>query len=223
MLTVACVLVKGHVDFTPEYVHRLHAMSRRWIARPFRFVCLTDQPEAMGDGIEAIRIALPHDERGEPLKGWWAKIALFSPLHDLGERVLYLDLDTLIVDAVDEIVDYPADFALVPDGAPHFKPKGGLAVVKAFNSSVMVWTRGDAETLWPLWHDWSPAVAKVFHGDQDWIGHKMPDAAKMPLSWFPRISQVRPPWPAEAKVVLVKKPKNVEAARQWPWFAKAWG
>jgi hypothetical protein len=34
---------------------------------------------------------------------------------------------------------------------------------------------------------------------------------------------VRPPWPKEAKVVLVKKPKNHEAVERWPWFEAMWG
>jgi hypothetical protein len=45
----------------------------------------------------------------------------------------------------------------------------------------------------------------------------------MPLAWFPRVSQIEDgPVPADAKVVLCKKPKNVIAARRWPWVQEAW-
>jgi len=213
VLTVVCVLVRGHVAFTPEYVKRLHSMARRRIGREFEFVCLTDQPQAMPKGVRPIVIKSP---RG--LKGWWAKIELFKPGR-FGGRVLYLDLDTLIVDSVDEIIDFPAEFALAPDGAPNFKGQDGLRVVKLFNSSVMVW---DWDAVGDLYRKWTPAVAARLWGDQDWIGEQMPTARAMPLEWFPRIRAVKNGWPDTAKVVLCKAPKNAEAARLWKWFDEVW-
>jgi hypothetical protein len=235
-LTFACVLVKGHVTtFSPEYVVNLQRMVRRHCKRDHRFVCLTDRPELMPRFVETIFI--PGIYADSKIKGWWSKVQLWNPLHDLGERVVYLDLDTLIVDSLEEIVTYPAPFALIPDGAPNFKPKG-LTVVKLYNSSVMVWSRAwsRGEGV-QLWSDWSPGVAKVFHGDQDWIGHKRPGEARMPLGWFPRLSErgedihrawlntegdLRRSMPPDAKIILCKKPKNAEAAARWPWFRKAW-
>jgi len=213
MLTVACVLVRGHVAFTPEYVRRLHSMALRRIGRAFEFVCLTDQPEAMPRGVRAIKIKLPPG-----LKGWWAKIELFRPGR-FGGRVLYLDLDTLLIDALDEIIDYPADFALAPCGAPAFKAPDGLATVKRFNSSCMVW---DWDVPLDVYRKWTPAVAARLWGDQDWIGELCADARTMPADWFPRLSTQRARWPADSKVVLCKRPKNADAALMWDWFDEAW-
>ncbi len=213
MLTVACVLVRGHVAFTPEYVKRLHSMARRRIGREFEFVCLTDQPELMPRGVRPIKISLPPG-----LKGWWAKIELFRPGR-FGGRVLYLDLDTLLVDALDEIIDYPAEFALAPCGAPDFKAPNGRATVKRFNSSVMVW---DWDAVADIYRKWTPAVAARLWGDQDWIGELCPDARAMPPDWFPRLSVKRESWPGDSKVVLCKRPKNSDAAAMWDWFDKAW-
>ena len=128
MLTVACVFVRGHGPFTVEYVAKLRAMVAKHLSRPHRFVCLTDRPDWMPDGVESI--AVPP----VPAKvfAWWAKVNLFNPYDDLGTRTLYLDLDTVIVDALDPIVDFPAPFALIPD-AGTFKPKTGHLVVKRFN------------------------------------------------------------------------------------------
>ncbi len=212
MTTVACVWVNGHVPFTAEYVVRLQAMVRRWIDRPFRFVCLTDRPELL-PGIETITISLPAG-----MKGWWAKLHLFSAISALSGRVLYLDLDTLIVGPLEPILDFPAPFALIPD-AGHFAPKHHQ-VVKRFNSSVMVW---DAGCNQPLFGAWSPAEADRLWGDQDWIGEVMPEAATMPLAWFPRLSELAgPPFGADVKVILAKKPKNHIAAKQLPWFGPLW-
>lgn len=212
-LTVVCVWVKGHVSFTAEYVRKLHQMVQRSVRRPYRFVCLTDRPSLISE-IETIRIPSPAG-----IKGWWSKVNLFRSNIGLSGRILYLDLDTLIVGDLDDIIDYPAPFALAPH-AGTFNGKDGLAVVKRFNSSVMVWTYG---VNYRLYDDWTPAVAKRLHGDQDWCGEQMPNAAAMKLEWFPRISELggNPPNP-QAKIVLVKTPKNEVAAQMYPWVKEAW-
>lgn len=209
---MCCVWVKGHVPFTVQYATKLEAMTRRFLSRPFEFVCLTDRPRQVPAHIRTIQITLTPG-----CKGWWAKLEVFKAERFQG-RVLYLDLDTLIVDALDPVVDYPAPFALIPH-AGTFDGGGGRAVVKRFNSSVMVW---DAETQSHLHTTWTPLEAQRLWGDQDWIGEQCPDAAAMPAAWFPRISEVQPPWPVGAKVVLMKVPKNHVAAKRWPWMQEAW-
>lgn len=129
MLTVACVLVRGNVPYTPDYVLRLSRMVKRGLGGiPHRMVCLTDQPDAMPPDVTPIKISLPPG-----LFGWWAKVELFNPAHGFQGRMLYLDLDVLVAGSLDVIVDYPAWFAIVPDGAPNFKPSNGLRVVKLYN------------------------------------------------------------------------------------------
>jgi hypothetical protein len=214
MLTVACVWVNGHLPYPMEYVEKLHAMAKRHISRPFQFVCLTDRPGKVPAGVRAIEIPNPN-----PLKGWWSKVELFSPGRFIG-RVLYLDLDSLIVADLDPVITFPAPFALVPH-AGTFNGKGGLQVVKRFNSSVMVWDAGSIDFLH---RTWTPAAAQVLHGDQDYIGMMAPGAAVMPAEWFPRMSEFAwPNVPKDAKVVLCKKPKNADAARVLTGFAEAWG
>lgn len=214
MTTVACVWVNGHVPYSVEYVTRLAAMVAKWMDRPYRFVCLTDRPRDLPKGIETIRVPSPR-----PLFGWWAKIALFGPSVASVGRVLYLDLDTLIVGALAPLLDFPAPFALVPH-AGDFNGREGLAVVKRFNSSVMVW---DAGVPGRLFADWTPDIARRLHGDQDWVGEQMPDAATFPSSWCPRLSNVYgPPFAAGTTVILAKVPKNHIAAKKWPWFREIW-
>lgn len=214
MLTVACVFVRGHVAFSPEYVARLYSMTKRCLKREFEFVCLTDQPLQMPRGVRAIKIDTPKPG----MKGWWAKIELFKPGR-FGGRVLYLDLDVLLLDSLESIIDYPADFALAPDGAPNFKGAEGRAVVKRFNSSVMVW---NWDAVPDLHRQWTPAVANRLWGDQDWIGERCEFAQAMPAQWFPRLSVCRDQWAPDAKVVLCKTPKNADAAKLWKWFDDMW-
>lgn len=219
-LVIACVLVRGHVNFTPEYVFKLRNMAKR-CAPEHEFVCLTDQPENL-PGIECVAISTPRD-----MYAWWAKLELFNKSHaKLRDcRILYLDLDVLLVDQVDAILECsPSLMAIVPDGAPNFMGKDGLKVVKRFNSSVMCWRAGDYDYLYD---EWTPDVAKRLWGDQDWLGEKLELARLMPLEWFPRLSQITQKGNVDrvmkhAKVVLCKRPKNTAAAKQWPWFRKAW-
>ena len=218
-LTVACVWVQGEYPYTVDYVTRLRAMVSRWIDRPFRFVCLTDRPQEVQDSIETIQIAkLPG------CFAYWSKLELFNPLRAWTGRMLYLDLDTLVVAPLAPIVDVPAPLALIADTAKpghKAKDKYGRHIVRRFNSSVMVWNGGGQAHLY---ESWSPAVAARLSGDQDHIGEQSPAATALPAAWFPRVSQIEePPFAPEVKVILSKYPKNDIAAQRWPWFEPLWG
>lgn len=217
MTTVACLFVRGEYPYTIEYVSRLYAMVRRWMDRPCRFVCLTDQPERMPEGIDAIQV------RKLPGLAYWTKLELFNPARQFTGRVLYLDLDTLVVAPLAPILDYPAPCALTDDP---IRPKQktvdrfGRAIVRKFNSSVMVW---DGGTQTDLYTQWTPTVAARLSGDQDWIGERKPAAGAMPREWFPRISELRNEPCVSGRVVLVKHPKNHLIGAEVSWFAPLWG
>lgn len=217
--TVACVWVRGEFPYSVDYVLRLRSMVSRWIDRPFRFVCLTDRPEQLPDRIEAVPIA--------KLPGFapWTKLELFNPARKFEGRVLYLDLDVAIVSSLAPIVDDPAPFAITADPASFHKRRAcdafGRLIVRRFNSSVMTW---DAGTQTDLFTDWKPYETQRLSGDQDWIGERRFERARaLPRAWFPRLSELAgAPPPAEAKVVLIKRPKNHEAVELYPWLREAW-
>jgi hypothetical protein len=233
-LTVVCLWVQGPYPYTADYVRRLSRMVHRNLKRPFRFVCMTDKPWELED-IETIPIQglagiVPRN--GE---GFWTKVRLFDHKHGLTHgRILYLDLDTLVVSALDPIVDFPAPFALTTDALVEERAhlntdRFGRALVRRFNSSVMVWNGG---TQLGLYDRWTPEDALRLSTDQDWIAEQAPEAKGMPLAWFPRISQLvkdpqfaetGAPFPPEATVVLTKKPKNHICVERWPWFEPLWG
>ena len=115
MKPVNVVCIRWGDKYGPDYVNRLHAMVARHLHRPFRFVCLSDQREGIDAAIEVLPI--PHtgvpdlDQRAPwTLLHGWLKLALFAaPLHDLSGPTLFLDLDVVIVDRLDEffIKDVP--------------------------------------------------------------------------------------------------------------------
>jgi len=92
MLTVACVLRSGG-EYQPEHVHHLRSNVRKFLTFPHRFVCLTDTP------LEDVNcILLKHN-----WPGWWSKMELWRP-GLFGGTVLYLDLDTVIVSNIDDMI-----------------------------------------------------------------------------------------------------------------------
>jgi hypothetical protein len=214
VITVACVWVHGHLPYDIEYVLRLRSMVARHLSQPHDFVCLTDRPWLLR---EVPTIPIP---RPVGWFGWWSKVHLFDMAMPFATRVLYLDLDTLVVGDLDPIVEFPSPFALVPH-AGTFEPPAPFHVCRRFNSSVMVWDTGIGRSR--IWDEWSPAVTRYWWGDQDWIGTTYPNADVMPAEWFPRLSAIREgPVPEDARVVLAKKPKPHDAVKEWPWVEAVW-
>jgi hypothetical protein len=137
MLTIACVDVGepyGYLDRGREYVDALWKAVRKNLSIPHRFVCFTDNMPRYGLHPYHVRKA-PHPD----LKGWMNKIALFKPgVFAEGERVLYLDLDTVITGSLDDIASYAGEFAMLSDFTmPHLKASG-----------VMAWRGGFGARIW---------------------------------------------------------------------------
>jgi hypothetical protein len=220
---VACVFVEGHVPFTVEYVVRLKSMVETYLAREHEFVVLTDRPQLFET--ENMRVVeIPKLVRG--VFGWWGKLHLFNPAIEVLQsgRCMYLDLDSIVIGQLDSVFDYMDNdrtprIALVPDAAPNFTGKGDRRAVKRYNSSIMVWEGGE---LNHLFNNFKLEDTLRLWGDQDWIGEQLVDAQMFPLEWFPRLSQCLAHPPMNARVVLCKKPKNLEAARLIPWVREAW-
>lgn len=216
-MIIACVWVEANVPFSSEYVIRLKSMVERHAAGPLRFICFTDRPNNLF-GIECIKIDKPVAR-----PGWWSKLELFNPEHEwaLGnEMVTYIDLDVIVLSL--DFVWRPgfSDLTLIPHEGS-FEGRHGLRVIKRYNSSVMRWQAG---TYSDLWTKWSPAIARRLWGDQDWIGEQLDHQPTFPLQWFPRISSIEGNRAKldGAKIVLCKRPKNEQAARQWEWVREKW-
>lgn len=216
-VSVACVWVAGHVPYGIEYVENLAAMTARHLDAEHEFVCLTDRPRGLPDGVRAIEV--PPMRKG--VFAWWAKINLFNAKLPLKhKRAAYFDLDVVIVGDLKKITAFPSPFALVPHSGD-FNGKRRLQVVKRYNSSVMVWDRGPTPRR--IYDEWHPSICDSLWGDQDFVGKLLPDLDTMPLEWFPRLSSLsgKPP-SADAIVVLAKKPKPHVAVMRPGWIRDHW-
>lgn len=196
-LTVVCVLWMGEFEnrkYSPEWVVRVRDMVAAHLPLPHRFVCISnvDVP-----GVETLPLVT-----GWP--GWWAKIEVFNPNLNLGDRVLYLDLDVYITGDLTPLVEFPAPFALMPPSHVFggLRPREMPGVVRTYQASCMVFTPPQGRELF---EECTAETLSRFRADQDWIGHRRPDAALMPAPWFAKSKQCRDGVPAGVRVVLAHR------------------
>ena len=211
-LTVLTVLWRGDFRgrrYNASWVRRLRNMVARYLGRPHRFVCLSNEPV---DGVETVPL-----ESGLP--GWWAKIELFR--RDYGERMLFLDLDTLVVDDLAPIADY--DLAFAP--APHSSLWEGEGlnlrpgIVDHFSSCCMAWDAGEGRQIW---EDFTPNLMNEVRGDQDAMGWIMGEVETLPEQWFLKLKQCQAGPPPGVRIVASMPWKNDIAAKRFDWVAEVW-
>jgi hypothetical protein len=195
-LTVVCVLWMGDFEsrrYSPAWVTRLREQVAAWLP-PHRFVCLSnvDVP-----GVETLRL-------GTDWPGWWAKLDIFNPAHELGERVLYLDLDVFVTGDLTPLATYPAPMALMPPSHVFAgtTPRALPGVVRRYQASCIVF---DPPSGREAFTDCTPETLRQFRADQDWIGHRLPDCATMPAAWFAKAAQCREGVPTGVRLVLAHR------------------
>jgi alpha-N-acetylglucosamine transferase len=140
MAIVACVLKSGG-DYTPEYVDRL---KESLVGHTL--VCFSDMD------VSCDKIVL---QKGWP--GWWSKLEIFQ----LTGKVFYIDLDTIILRDISDIIEYPHKFTMLDD----FYRPGNPA------SGIMAW-EGDYSYLYK---EYNPNLQYPGHGDQGYIASKVSD------------------------------------------------
>lgn len=193
--------VKWGTKYGPRYVNILRAMVARHLAAPHRFVCLTEDPSGLEHQVRALQLRPGR-------QGWWNKVELFRP-GLFGGRVLYLDLDVVVVGPLDGLVAHK--------GIIHLDdwrgPRGG------YGSAVMVWDAGEHVEAWTKF---SGEVSTRHLGDQDWLS-ELGGWARLPFPWCVsyRFHCANGP-PAGAKVVCFHGHPKPHEARDVDWVRRAW-
>jgi hypothetical protein len=158
----ACVIHGDKYDWC--YVERLYNMVKRHSSRSVRFHVFTESDRSVPNHM--VKHVL-HDWPGiaGPKKSWWYKMQMFEPGHISG-RLLYFDLDTVIVDNIDWMHSLDARFFWsIRDFRHLWRPSW-----KGMNSSVMLW---DTTRFTWIWKEFQQndvkTQARLFHGDQDFL------------------------------------------------------
>jgi len=158
----ACV-IHGDV-YSWQYVDTLYSMLCRNLSRPVRMHVYTEHDrEVPPHMIKHVLTEWPGIHGSK--KSWWYKMQLFNPEHYAGQ-LLYLDLDTVIVNNLDWILQLGhTRFWAIRDFKTLWKPK-----FQGINSSVMYW---HTEKFADIWKEFSeqniPKICSKYHGDQDYL------------------------------------------------------
>lgn len=175
MMNFVCVYYGDKYQI--EYVEKLYNMVKKNTTVEHKFICFTDntviQKRLRHTDIE-FREFKRHD-----FDGWFNKLQLFSPDSELVGSNLYMDLDVVIMNNIDELFTYGKDHNFV--GMNDFNPATGV-----FNSSIMKFNNNTTSSL--IWDNYIKRRTefKKYTGDQEIISiliKKHKDTLSYPDSW----------------------------------------
>lgn len=119
------ICIKWGTAYSGEYVNRLYNMVLRYTTKSVRFYCFTDSSDGLNPEIIVKPLPVLQVKPEENKYVYRKEVGLCDDnLGGLnGQRVLYFDLDVVIVDNIDCFFDYPQnkDFVIIED----WRSKGG--------------------------------------------------------------------------------------------------
>lgn len=143
----------GSRPYGPFYVNNLIHAVDIFYSLPHSHLCLTDAPDL---SYECSTELVPGW-----YKGWWAKILLFRPRQF---RLVFLDLDTLILDNINFLSTDFGDMVILQDF--YYPTRWGSAIISL--------REGDFGHS--VYDHFSPSIMQFFRGDQDWIFHTLSES-----------------------------------------------
>lgn len=158
MIDVVCV--KWGDKFSDDNVRILKAMVERNTTVDHRFICFSDK---LIDGVDCKPLQ-------EGYEGWWNKMYLFSPDAELNERVVYIDLDTLIVDNIDWLLNYDGNFMGINDlGITNHKYEDTTKYEGVMQSGVLAWNSRECYDIWDAFDLKADTWMQKYRGDGEFL------------------------------------------------------
>lgn len=168
------ICLKYGDKYSADYVNKLHHMVRRHTTGDVGFYCVTENPIGLDPTIKVI--TLPQISG---LQGWWYKPFIFSKDFPVKGKLLFLDLDIVIIKNIDCFFEYtPTKFCIIRDFTRSMNPSW-----TRYNSSVF---RLDSESLDYVWSSLvkDTSATRRLHGDQDWLYEKIKENVQFwPDEW----------------------------------------
>jgi len=218
-MIVTCVLWSGNFrtrTYDKKWVVNLERMCRKHIPFSFEFVCFTNIPDFRACKTIPINNDAP---------GWWAKMNSFKFSNfKKGEVVLYIDLDTLILKDLTNLINKGRDSDLMLLPALSSSTKNGA--IPRYNTSVILFKAG-SPVCRDLYLDFFADRHRHmswYRGDQDFIGDCVPDLPTFPKNWFTKIKNIHneKDIPKSTKILLMNPIKNDVASKKFEWVDKIW-
>jgi hypothetical protein len=218
-------------DYTAEHVNVLFSMVERNYPHPFRFICFTDDARGISDRVEVVPLwdkwASINSNRAAATPSCYRRLPLHAAnmVQYLGERVVVLDLDAVIV------AD-PTSLWHRPEPVVAWNP-GRKIKKQIYNGSMLLFTPG---VTTPLYNEFTSLVpartlkADLVGSDQAWLqmclGDKLPTwtPADGVVSWRWNCRPYKGALPEGAKIVFFwgrQKPWH-DDMQQIDWIKENW-
>jgi hypothetical protein len=156
-------------SFDATSVNVLRNQVARHYPHPHRFICVTDDPTGIADGIEVYPIGSRFFDLRNPTWSWgpncFPRLQAFAPEFETvaGKRFVSMDLDTVITGDLTPLWNRPEDFVIYAS-----VQAGG-----AYNGSMFMMDTGCRRKVWDEFDPaTSPAIANAAGNsgsDQGWI------------------------------------------------------
>lgn len=203
--------MKWGTKYGPEYVNRLYAMVARHLSLPFQMVCLTDDASGIRSEVRCLPIPSLDLPPGIPERGWTKLVTFGADLHGLRGTALFLDLDVVIVGAMDDFFTHPGRFLIIKDYDRLLNP-GRITG----NSSVYRFELGAHPDVLTDFRAGFEAIRQRHRNEQSYLSAHMHAKGLLqywPKAWCPSFKyDCIPPWPsncwqaprlpADARVVI---------------------
>lgn len=179
MKSIVTWLWGGNRDFQPAHVNVVAKMVRRHLPEPHRFICITSEhPSKFSRHVEVLPTPPASEALGQlrtperaHFPSCYRRLWMFSEeAKVLGERVLLIDIDLVVVNDLRPIFDMPQEFV-------GWRPYRDWGAQMRFGGGIYLLTPG---TRTKVWDDFkgpasiAEARAAGFRGsDQAWISYKL--------------------------------------------------
>jgi hypothetical protein len=221
---------KGTYEFTPKHVNRLARGLRENLTIPYRFTCITDNPDGLD--VSNIRV-LPLWNEFRDIGRCFVRLPLYaSVMRDvIGERIANIDLDVAIVGNVDHIFGRTEPFVGYKDtknprcysGALYMMDAGAKAQV--YNSFKRMYYMIPPEARQQMFRTEYNKLSSFVGSDQSWqtevLGEGLPKITQEDGVWDYWSIENLPDIPKNARIVFCNGMRrdlsmpSIQAKHKW--------
>lgn len=154
--------------YSADYVNVLYNACQKYITKPFRFVCMTDDATGIVDGVEIFPIPEMEISKEHYAFGGWPKLAMFKKnLFGLEGRALFMDLDTVLVGDITPMLERSGGVILIREWRrfiDYFRPRrvNGMTSIFAF-------TLGEQTQIYDRFIENPDYAFENYRSEQRWV------------------------------------------------------
>lgn len=212
--------------YPDEYPIRLAAGIRRHLRQALRLILITDRKSTIV-GFDEVWPIPDEDLPLLAVPGCFVRLRMFDPAwqaaHGVTDRMVCIDLDSVITGPLDPLFDRPEPFVILQGGNSNNPcPYGGALMMLRPGVHSEVWSEFSLD-----------AAAKIprheFPDDQGWIAHSVHGATGWKCGPSSGVYVFRKPtWPAsdllpaDARLVTFNGWRNPKTFKNLDWVRKHW-